>query len=375
MKYKILALVLIIIFMFSLVGCGIKDAVEINKREYIFAVGIDTNDNATSEEDEYTFTAEIPVLNTGSQDKRFVITQNCNDLTSFYYNNILSTDKIASDSMMQVIIIGEDVLKDKDTIKRMFDEIERSPQINRKVKIVVAKGKASDIVNFEIADNPLIGRYISEFLIKLKKLSFQTTYSFDEVVLYLQNLGNALIPAVEIKNDRLSIDGAAVIKKYELIDYINHDENGIISMLTKGAATGMNDINIKVDEIPVSLTYENVVVSQDINIKGEKLDAKLYVTVYLNINSYDLTKTNSSDIDFERKLCNETNALMSKYTKKLLQKMQEDYKMDILGIQDDLMKFDKTDYDKIKDKYEEVFESANINVYYNVKINNSGMVK
>ena len=55
--------------------------------------------------------------------------------------------------------------------------------------------------------------------------------------------------------------------------------------------------------------------------------------------------------------------------------MQKTYQMDLLNIREDLMKFKKSDYNKIKDKYDEVFENASIVVNYNVKITNSGMVK
>ncbi len=370
MKYKFVVLIIALIFIVT--GCTIRDGVEINKREYIFAVGIDKSEKHDSE---YTFTAEVPIISTGSEDKRYVMSQNSENLTSFYYDNIFSTEKIASDSLMQVIIIGEDVVKNKDSVKRLFDEIERSPQINRKVKLVVAKNKASDIINFEIKDNPLVGRYISEFLIKLKKLSFQTTYSFDEVVLYMQGLGSALIPSIEIKNDRISIDGAAVIKDYKLIDYINHSENGLLSLLTKGAASGITEMTVTIDGIPVTTTFENVIVSQNIDLNGDKLSAIYYVTVSCNISSYDLTKLNSSDKDFIRRLSNEVNNKLSQETKSLVYKMQKNYQMDILKIKEDLIKFKKAEYDKIKDNYNEVFKNANIVVNYNVKINNSGMVK
>lgn len=373
MKNKRIPIILItLILLISITGCTNKDRVEINKREYIFAVGIDKSEKNDSE---YTFTAEIPIISSGSENERFVLTKNSKNLTDFYYDNVLSTDKIASDSLMQVIVIGEDVVKNKDNVKRLFDEIERSPEINRKVKIVIAKDKASDIINFEIKDNPLVGRYISEFLVKLKKLSYQTTYSFDEVALYLQSMGNALIPSIEIKDNRVSIDGAAVIRDYSLIDYINNYENGLISMLTKGASTGMKDVNVELDQIPISLSFDNVIVSQNIDLNEKNLSANFYVTAYCNIDAYDITKFNSSEEEFLRRLSNEVNRKLTKDTNELIKKMQKTYKMDMLNIQEDLIKFNKTRYDVIKDSYSEVFESAKIVVNYNVKINNSGMVK
>jgi Ger(x)C family germination protein len=355
-----------------LTSCKSKDGVEINDREYLFAVGIDTSEKNSGK---YTFSAEVPVVNTGSEDKRYTMSHDSENLTSFYYDNIFTTEKIASDSMIQVIVIGEDVAKNKDSVKTLFDEIERSPQINRRVKLVVSKNKASDIINFEIKDNPIIGRYISEFLIKLKTQSFQTTFSFDEVALNMKDFGDTLIPCIEVVEDRLAINGAAVIKNYELIDYINHTENSVLSVLTKGGISGMTRINTQLDNIPITVNVENAVISRKIDLKGDKLSAKYYVTVICNISSYDMTKLDSSNIDFIEKLSDEINKEISNYTDKFIYKMQTDFQMDLLQIRENLIKYKKTDYEKIKDKYDEVFKNADISVDYKVKINNSGMVR
>lgn len=375
-KYiKFLSIFLITVCLSFLVGCTTKDAVDINQREYILAIAIDKNPYVTQDNNLYKFTAEIPLVNTGDEEKRLVVTNNNNSIIGFYHNNILSTDKVVSDSLMQVIILGENLANDADAIKRLFDEIERSPQINRKVKIVVSKGDASEILGLKIENNPLVGRYINEFLIKLKKLNYQTTYSFDEAVLSLQKTSNALIPSVEIKDKKLTIDGAAVIKNYEIKDYINHNENGIISMLTQGVSTGMNNLVVNVNSVPVYMSYENVVVSEDVDLIDGKLAAKFYVTSYFNIDSYDMTKNNSSNSDFERVLCNKSHMLISDYTEKLINKLQTELKTDILGIQKDLIKYQNREYEKVKGNYEEIFENANIEVFYNIKINNSGMIK
>ncbi|MDF2616013.1 MAG: hypothetical protein K0Q47_668, partial [Sedimentibacter sp.] len=41
----------------------------------------------------------------------------------------------------------------------------------------------------------------------------------------------------------------------------------------------------------------------------------------------------------------------------------------------DLYKFHKQDFEKIMDKYDEVFEAADINVHFKMKIKSIGLVK
>jgi Ger(x)C family germination protein len=369
---KLIVLSLTIILPLFLTACVNKDGVEINDREYLFAVGVDLS---LKNSDEYTFTAEVPVVNTGSEDKRYIMTHDSENLTTFYYDNIFTTEKIASDSMIQVIVIGEDVLKDKEKVKTLFDEIERSPQINRKVKLVVAKSKAAEIINFEIKDNPLIGRYISDFLIKLKTLSLQMTFSFDEVALNMKGYGNTLIPCIEVIEGRLAVDGAAVVKNYELVDYINHRENSVLSALTKGDISGMTMVNTELDGVPITVNLENAVVSHKISLKTGQLGAAYYVTLICNISSYDMTKLDSSDINFTNRLSNQLNEEISSYTNELIYKMQNKFQTDLLQIREYLIKYKKSDYDKIEAAYDDFFKNADISVTYKIKMNNSGMVR
>ncbi len=364
--------IFILTFILLLTACTNKDGVEINDREYLFAVGVDLS---VKNSGEYTISAEVPVVNTGSEDKRYVMTRDAENLTTFYYDNIFTTEKIASDSMMQVIVIGEEVLKSKDRVKTLFDEIERSPQINRRVKLVVAKNKAADIINFEIKDNPIVGRYISEFLIKLKTLSLQTTFSFDEVALDMKGYGNTLIPCIEILEGRLAINGAAVVKNYELIDYIDYRENSILSVLTKSGISGMTMINLELDSIPITVNIENAVVSRKISLKTGKLSADYYVSVICNISSYDMTKIDSSNNNFIERLSDKVNEEITGRTNELIYKMQNNFQVDLLQIREYLIKYKKTDYDKIKDVYDDYFKNADINVTCKIKINNSGMVR
>ena len=170
--------IILIITALFLTGCW--DSAEINEREYIFAVGIDKGKS-----ENLIFSAEIPKINEGSEEERIIYIEESINLSNFYNDCFVRSEKVISDRLMQVIVIGESIAEDSETFKRIFDEIQRSPQINRRVKIAVAKGDAKDIIETEIPSNPIIGRYLSEMLIKLKKSNYQSIYTFDEALLNL----------------------------------------------------------------------------------------------------------------------------------------------------------------------------------------------
>jgi len=365
MKEKI---ILMIIATFLLTGCW--DNVEINDREYVFAVGIDKGEN-----DNLIFTAEIPKINEASKDQRLIYTGNSENLANFYNDSFVRSDKVISDRLMQVIVIGESVASDSDTLKRIFDEIERSPQINRRVKIAIAKGDAKDIITTEIPSNPIVGRYLSQMLIKLKKSHNQDIYTFDEALLNLADYGSGLIPIVEKYGDSLKVDSSAVIKDHKKIGNLNYDENEIIMLLLDPSSSNLKNININIEDSKISLGAVNITMTEKVDLKEEKLYVNYYVSLYCYIDSFTLNNKSLDDKIFINKIKETATNQISDQTVKTIEKLQKTYKTDLLRIKGTLYKYHKSDYDKIKDKYEQVFTDADINVYYVMDIKSTGLVK
>jgi spore germination protein len=58
-----------------------------------------------------------------------------------------------------------------------------------------------------------------------------------------------------------------------------------------------------------------------------------------------------------------------------IDKLQTQYKADLLRIKDKLYKYNKNEYEKVRDKYDEIFAQADIKVYYKMQIKSTGLVK
>lgn len=365
---KIFLILSLLILVLLLTGCW--DNVEINNREYIFAVGIDKG-----EDDNFIFTAEIPKINEGNKQERLIYTAESKNFSNFYNDSFLRSDKVISDRLMQVIVIGESTASDPSCIKRIFDEIERSPEINRRVKIAVAKGDAKDIITTEIPSNPIVGRYLSELLVKLKKENYQDIYTFDEALLNFKDFSSEMIPIVEKIDKGLRVENAAVMKNYQHIGNLNYDENEIVMLLLDPSNANMKNINIKVEDAVISLGAESIRTIERIDLKDDKLTADYYVDLFCDIDSFELGNKSLADQKFLDKIKSTAINQISEQTAQTLNKLQKVYKSDLLKIKDKLYKYHKSDYDKIKDNYEQVFSDANINVYYSMEIKSTGLVK
>ncbi len=365
MKVKIILITIAAVF---LTGCW--DNVEINEREYIFAVGIDKG-----EDDNLIFTAEIPKINEGSEEQRLIYTEESNNFSNFYNDSFVRTDKVISDRLMQVIVLGESVVSDPDTLKEIFDEIERSPQINRRVKLTVAKGDAKDIIKTEIPNNPVVGNFLSRMLIKLKKSMYQDIYTFDEALLNLQDYGNGILPLVEKYEDSLKVESSAVIKDYKHIGNLNYDENEIVMLLLNPDTSNLKNINVNVEDTVVSLGAVNIKITDKIDLRGDKLKVNYYVSLNCYIDSFTLNNKNLADKNFINKIKESATKQIIEQTEKTINKLQKTYKSDVLRIKDNLYKYHRKDFDKIKDNYEQIFQNADINVYYAMDIKSTGLVK
>lgn len=364
---KKLILCLLLISSVFLSGCW--DSVEINKREYLFAVGIDKKD------DKLSFISEIPKINEGSQEERLVYSKEGESFADFYHLNYLHSDKVISDRLMQVIVLGEDLTRDSERMKRIFDEIQRSPQMNRRVKICIAKGRAEDIIRMEIPSNPIVGRFLSDMLVKLKRESHQDIFTFDEAILNLSKTGNAIIPLVEVNEKSLKIERAAVIKEYEMIGLLETDELEAVMLLLDPSNANIRNINIETEGAAISLDAVDVIMTDDIRLEGEKLMVDYYVTLYCYIDSFIIGNNSLEDRDFINRVKEESIKKLSEISENTLDKLQNSYKTDLLRIKDKLYKYHKSEYEKIRDKYDEIFAQADIKVYYKMQIKSTGLVK
>lgn len=361
---------LIIIIIFSLIiltGCW--DSVEINKREYLFALGIDKVG------DELIFTSEIPKINEGSEEQRLVYTKEGENFSDFYNTSYLHSDKAISDRLMQVIVLGESVARDTNTLKKIFDEMQRSPQLNRRVKLCIATESAQKIINTEIPSNPIVGRFLSDMLVKLKREGNQEIYTFDEALIDLGQTGNALIPVVEVNDKSLKIERAAIIKEYQLLGYLSVEELESLMVLLNPLKARIRNINIDIDGTTIALGVSDISSSKKLSIENEKITANYYMTLYVYVDSFIIGNNNLEKKQFKDKIKEEAEKKISKIMEQTIYTLQHTYKTDLLMLKKDLYKHHKKEYLSIENKYDEAFQSADINVYYDIKINSTGLVK
>jgi hypothetical protein len=202
------------------------------------------------------------------------------------------------------------------------------------VKICIAKGKAEDIINTEIPSSPIVGRFLSDMLVKLKRESQQDVFTFDEAILNLGKTGNAMIPLVEVNEKSLKIERAAIIKEYELVGFLETDELEAVMLLLDPSNANIRNINVETDGTTISLDAVDVTMTDKIRLKGDKLSVDYYVTLYCYVDSFIIGNNSLEDRYFLNRVKEESIKKLSETSTDTIDKLQTQYKADLLRIKD-----------------------------------------
>lgn len=286
-----------------LVGCW--DSIEINNRSVILEFAIDKNmeheyDPSIPLDDQsiYNITYTIPdmaklsgteSLATNMETSIIVqaptIAASIDDLETKTRNTI-------SFSHVKGLLIGENLLKDKDLFKQIIESISRDMVIARNVPLLAVKGDAAIVAEIENEQQPVIGLYIMNYFNnKERPKSYFKPQLLGNFIRDIQDTGVATMPIFHIpeqnketknlqqgevdegtgiggserKNNEIDISGGAVIKDYELVDYI-----------TKEEVRGQLIIQGEVKNSPVTVMYQKSPITY--SIKQEKSKIKFEKT-------------------------------------------------------------------------------------------------
>ncbi|MCG4583237.1 Ger(x)C family spore germination protein [Anaerosalibacter bizertensis] len=372
-KYLIIIIALMAIF---LTGCW--DVIEINERIFVTAVGIDLNEDPNIE-NEYLVTYVYPniasIKDGGSQKENKFVKSTVVE-TPFEGSRELTTrlDKPLFFRHMKVIVIGEELLKKPDKIKEFFDGLGRDPRINRKVQIIVAQGKAKDVLSTKTEQELVVGGYLNSML-KNKQLAARfSNRTFSDVMKDLQVSNVSMIPRAVPKKDEFKLSGSAIIKDYKLIGWLGETENSLVA-LAKGDVIS-EIVNVPYKDTVVSYVISNAICKKDVHTDNEDInvDINIFTEGYLQEYKYE-GETNAFDQEFLKTVEKRVKYKIEKDLEKIIGDIQNKYNADILCIGEHISKFEPDLWKEIEEDWDEIFPTLNINVHADVKIRRTGLTK
>ena len=384
MKNKILLGIIISLSSLMLTGCW--DNVEINERHVVLEVGIDKGKEVNLEENiqdrgYYEVTYMIPDIgklsgeNSLAENVKTAIVAKSPTISKSVDDIESKTQNTLSFTHTKALIFGEELIKDKKLFRAAVDSLIRNKQISRGTNILVVQGSAGDIVQSDNYQNPMIGLYIMKYFNNTERgTSHAKQQVLGNLVKEMQNTNITTIPEIEMNEEgTLKIDGAAVIKDYELVGWLDEDE-----------VRGELFIDGRIYKVPIVVEYEGEYLTYEIEQQKRTIDFKdennlkviIEIVVQGNITEYNSSR---NQYVFDEKKIEEISNIIEEQINRQIQKTidkSRNINTDFLNIGLELYRKHPKLWEKYKENWDiDGYKNLPIHVDTQVVIQNTGAIE
>ncbi|NBI06235.1 Ger(x)C family spore germination protein [Senegalia massiliensis] len=376
---KIILIIIIIISFFINTACWDKH--EMENRAYITAIGMD---KIEGDSDGFKVTYEYPNLRAvgknGQGEPKFIISKSGKVLSKIDREIGTIVEKDVFFNHLRVIIIGEDLAKDKVKFSQMIEIFNRTPITGRKVIIFIAKGRAEDILNSNTVGNSLLGRYLSD-LSERKTIGGKyrvTTISDLSKDLYRSNIG--LVGKIKYEKNNMVVEGSSIIKDRKLVEFLDQKDTRTILILTEEIYN--DEVTIMKDSGKYIVNYivGEYKVEKDVKVENGNINFIYDIKTEGYIDEYLDPKTIKTDSDLlEGKIIKNIEKQLDEKIKKsiinTIDKLQNEVGVDVLKVEDHLRKKEPELWDRVKDNWENEFKEIDFTVNVNTEVRRIGLTK
>ena len=215
---------------------GCWDKVEIENRAFVLSLGIDKysekQDSEISPKENMENRFSVSIAMPQTEDSSSENDENINKVKTSSNVTISSAMQFSGSHSSQKLffghtklaVFGSELLKNSELFRETIDTFERTPEISRKILILSTDNEAEEVLGFKESSEP-VSMFISNFYknnINGSAVTFKQT--LENLVLDLRTSGNTIIPKVTVEDKSLQVGGAAIIKDFEFVDWIEGEE-------------------------------------------------------------------------------------------------------------------------------------------------------
>lgn len=391
MKFK--KILLIILSCILLSGCW--DKVEIDRQNFISTIAVDPGEDIAKENLLKKIKPDDPFAE--RQIKKINVTYGFPDMSMLgpgksestldKYINVdaysmedaysEATAKSSRDIYMahtKLLILSSNLLNHKDTVKEIIDYLQRNPNINRMMQVVVCDGLAQDYVKFKPPTENSSQYYISGLMDNSKRNSRIMSTTLNEFLILLSENGNALLPRITIDKEKneLKLAGAAIIRDYVLKGYLTPLQLLDVQLLNGKFKVGKKAIYV--DGHPMDYVIDGYTRKMKIVQEGSKLVINVNINLEGQISEYYAGKK-ILDIGELQRIQNNFNKSISVECEKVMEIAIKDFGIDPFGVREYIEKFKPDLWSKIEKSWDEEYKKISVNVIVDTEIRRIGAVQ
>ncbi len=321
--------------------------------------------------------------NSGQASKAYVnVTEDGSTVFEAVRNLITELDRKGFFAQTQVMVISEAIAKED--ISEVVDFFERDHETKRRAELIIARGmKAKDVLEIESQIEKVPSIYIVESLKTSTAVSKARKINLLQLLKDFNNEGYAIvIPTIrsenktgEIRQEDMTIEGSAIIKKDKLVGYLTPVE-------TRGFMFADNKLKSTIIVVPGIKDPEHLISIEVVRSRG-KVDAKIVdgkpelsieIKAEGNIGAQrdhiDLTK-----VELTEALERDVEDAIKKEIEDVVRVTQKKYKSDIFGFINELYKNYYPQWKLIVKDWDEIYSNTPVEIKVDFEIRRSGLVK
>lgn len=348
-------MIILLIIIFLSTGC--YDNVELDDLAIVTGVGIDYQDDL--------FYVTYEILSDVRTDENttllsYTVTGDGKTISEAFINANYKVSKKSYFAHLKILIISEEIINGH--FNKITDFLLRDTNIRSEFKVLVANNTTPEkILNSNDKNHPVVSELIVN-LIDNEKYNNNLVIgeTFKQILSkIISDNYDVILNTISIIDDEIAINNSYILNGYKYQETLSKQDSALYNLLTK---------NIKAMEFNKEYEKGNFTIS----INSSKTDIKVddnKITINSNLEG-KVIENNAEfilkDTDTYKKLNDEFGSLIEDAIKEFVQNLQKN-KSDILGFQDIYYRNTRKDNHNL-------WQSAEIDVDVNLKINTKGFI-
>lgn len=257
----------------------------------------------------------------------------------------------------RVILIGEEAARDG--IEGVVNFLSRNTEVNRRGRIMVVKGKAEDALKVKNEYETLLAMYIANIFENWTFCSKFIEITIDDFMKSVYSTqGNVLLPRLTPGKIDVSIGGAAVIKNYKLVGWLDENETLGVNFVLGKVRGGDLTFKQQGEDYPVVMSIVQISTKTELVEAGTYPKFKISPRIVADIveTPVDMKIDASMIKSLEKDLEEKVNQIILKGVKKL----QKEFQVDLLGFGEYLYKYRPGIWEYYREDWENIFPHVEV---------------
>lgn len=275
---------------------------------------------------------------------------------------------------LKVVVLGRDLVDDPGLVKEVLDSLNRDKDIPQNTFLYVSETTARDTLNTMPLVQPVTGIHLFEISKNAIVYGRIIDTPLSSVINSFINSKCAVISRVEPDIETLRVAGAAVLKNYRFVGWLDEKQLIVYKLLMgKAKHTLIDDLKYKSTYIPFITT--EVQTKKKLESENGKLELIYNIRIEGEVNQFVFQSGYKVlDDPMRSYIQSQLNKIIKQKANEVINLLKYKYNADILGVGDFISKRRPKDWKRLEKNWDDEFKKIRIVIVPDVRVRRSGTI-